>query len=815
MADLRSLAFDLAGGRLSRRRFVQEAVALGVAAPLAAALARNPATALAAFQDEPTGPAADKLLFSSFNVDQAALNIQNNDMDIYLFGLKTAAAKDLEANGQGVRLITAPASTIDLLLNPCSEGDFNPFSIKAIRKAMQFLVDRDFIANDIYQGRAVPMYSHVSPLDYDELTVFETVRSANFRYDPEYARGEIEREMTTAGATRDGDGPWSINGQPITLKFIIRVEDERRDVGDTIRVALEQVGFQVAPQYQPFGPAIQTVQSTDPKTFQWHLYTEGYGRGSASRYDSAGICQFTAPWFGNMPGWRLSGFWQYEQPDIDALTQRIYRGEFGSQQERDDLYRQATGLAIDESVRIFLANPVQSFPARVELQNVTEDIVSGPKSIFTLREATVEGKTEVRVGHLWVWTEQTTWNPVGGFGDIYSTDIYKNMVDAPVVNHPFTGLPIPFRATFEVETAGPTGKVDVPEDAVMWDAAGDVWKPVGSGLQATTKVTYDYSKYFQANYHHGQKITPADLMFSIAESFEFAYDEQRVQIETALGVTSRPYLETFRGVKLLDDDRLEVYVDFWHFEEGEMASYAGIGGLATPWELQAAMNEVVFVNRQAAYSNTAAARYSVPWLSLVTEQDARLVTRVLRQFAREQTVPAGYFEIGDRTLVTPEEAVARYEAAQAWFDQTNLLVISNGPFTLSRYDPPAQFAELDAYRDPAYPFHPGEWLFGVPERLAIQVAPPPPAFAGDTITVPVTVSGPGTIAVKYVLVDPAVGQVAASGDATPGDAGTFNVTLDSATTGNLFPSIYQLYLLASSDAIAQVAESRVDLEIGL
>ena len=34
-------------------------------------------------------------------------------------------------------------------------------------------------------------------------------------------------------------------------------------------------------------------------------------------------------------------------------------------------------------------------------------------------------------------------------------------------------------------------------------------------------------------------------------------------------------------------------------------------------------------------------------------------------------------------------------------------------------------------------------------------------------------------------------------------------------TGGLFPSFYQLYLLASSDEIAQVAERRLDLEIGV
>ena len=98
MPDLRSLALDLAGGRITRRQFISGAVALGLSAPLATALAAHPAAAVAAAQDAtaaatgPTGPAVDKIIFSAFNQDQAPLDIQNNNMDLYLFGLKTAGA---------------------------------------------------------------------------------------------------------------------------------------------------------------------------------------------------------------------------------------------------------------------------------------------------------------------------------------------------------------------------------------------------------------------------------------------------------------------------------------------------------------------------------------------------------------------------------------------------------------------------------------------------------------------------------------------------------------------------------------------------
>ena len=801
---------------ITRRTLMQGATALGIAA--AGPIGARAAVARAAAQDPAIGPAAERLIFSAFNVDQVPIEIVQDNLDLYLYGLKSAGAEEL-ADAEEVRVIRAPASTLSLILNPAParEGELNPFANREIRKATQYLIDREFIAGTIYGGRAVPMISHVSPLDYDELTVFETTRRSGIRFDPEFANAFIAEQMEEAGATLDG-GTWAFDGRPVMLKIIVRVEDERREVGDLFRAALEGAGFQVQPIYQPFGPATQAVYASDPITFQWHAYTEGWSRTAPDRYDFGTINQMSAPWLGNMPGWLETGFWQYENEELDVIGQRLYRGEFASKEERDEIYREMTALGLEESVRLWLATALQSFPARTDLENLNIDIVGGPKSALSLREATVAGSDEIRIGNLWVWTDRTIWNPVGGYGDAYSGDIYKNLVDAPIINHPFSGIPIPFRAGFETETAGPDGTLEVPEDALLWDAATKAWTPVGAGASAISKVTYDYSKYFQAPFHHGAQITPADLIYAIAQSWELAYDEDRIQIETALGVTARPFLETFRGFRLLEDNRLETYVDFWHFEPAYIASYATAGGVSTPWELLYAMDDVVFAERRGAYSDTAAARFSVPWLSLVTETDARLVIRTLRRMQGDDAFPEAIFNLNGRNLVTVEEAKARYQACIDWFVQTNLLVISNGPFFLTRYDPPAQFAQVDAFRAEGYPFNPGDWEFGEPPTLALDVEPPAPAQLGEAITVPIAVEGPGALAVRYALIDPSAADpqaaIVASGEATGGD-GSFTIEIGADVTGALFPSVYQLFLIASSDQLAQVSERVIDLSIGV
>ena len=349
----------------------------------------------------------------------------------------------------------------------------------------------------------------------------------------------------------------------------------------------------------------------------------------------------------------------------------------------------------------------------------------------------------------------------------------------------------------------------------MWDAAGDVWTPVAAGSTAVSKVTFDFAKFLQSSWHHGPKITMADVVYPIAQGFEIAYDEAKIQIETALGITSRPALETYKGFRLAGESTLEVYVDYWHFEEGYIASYATPSGVASPWELLAALDDVVYEKRQGAFSDTSAARFSVPWISLVTESDARLVLRSIRQFKRENSIPKGVFEMGGASLVTAEQATERYDACDAWFKETNHLVLGNGPFKLTRYDPPAQFAQLDAFRAEGYPFTAEDFKRGAPPKLTIQPVNPPVINLGDPISLQVQVDGPGTIALQFTLIDPSAGTVVTTGVSEGGEGGLFTVNVDPNATATLFPGLYQLYLLASSDAVSQVAEQRVDLSIGV
>ncbi|MCS7145530.1 MAG: ABC transporter substrate-binding protein [Nitrososphaerota archaeon] len=774
-------------------------------------------------QPQVSGPAAEKLIFRGIgSQDIADREIKAGRLDLFLFNLKTETARRLRTDPT-IKLLETPATMYSIILNPAPapSGQLNPFSIREVRQAIQYLVNREEVVSVIFKGLAQPMFTFVSPFDLDYVTVFEDVKSLGIRYDPDYARSVISDAMRRAGAELV-DGVWRIGGREISLKLIYRAEDERREIGEMLRTELERVGFRVEPILLEFGPAVERVYSRDPAAFDWHIYTEGWGRGGAARYEAGSINQFCAPWLGNMPGWREVGFWQYENSTLDELGQRLFKGDYSSKEERDELFRRMTSLCVQESVRVWVATAVSVFPASPDLSPLVLDIVGGPRSIYTLREALNPGRADrsLVVGHLWVEPPggRSAWNPVGGFGDVYSVDIYRNINDPPLARHPFSGKPIPFRAEFKVEASSPRPTVQVPGDAFIWDAQAGGWRRVGPGVTAKSKVVYDFSKYIGTKWHHGQEISWADILYPIYQAFDIAYNDKKSRIETAIAVTSRPYLETFKGFRILDGSRLEVYVDYWHFEPEVVAEYALPTSVSMPWEVLLAMDTLVFERRRAAYSDTAAARFNPEfgWINLVKERVSRhLAEVVLSEFLAAKFVAEKVLNIDGVYRVSAGEAEARYRAAIEWFRARRHLVIGQGPFMLERFDGPSQTAELAAFRDPTYPFKPGRWseFTRLPQfTLTSPATGELNTQTGGTITL--KLAAPQGTKVRYIIQDAARVQVVASGDATPKPEGVYEVRVSPETASRLRPGLYRLSMLAySPDELGVVLEVESELRV--
>ncbi|MDW7977947.1 MAG: ABC transporter substrate-binding protein [Candidatus Caldarchaeum sp.] len=749
--------------------------------------------------DKP-GPAVETIRVRAYAEEVAPQALERGDMDLYLYSMRVARLQALERD-PNIVMVRAPSLLLSLILNPApDQRGFNPFSLKEVRQAFQYLVNRDFVVRELYRGLASPMTSHLTPYDYDYALFFQQILEAGIRYDPEYANRLITNALTAAGAAKR-DGKWVYGDRPITVKFVIRTEDERREIGDLVASELEKAGFTVERIYLPFAQAIARVYTTDPQEFQWHVYTEGWGRGALEKYDTSSVNQFCAPWLGNMPGWQEFGFWQYSNQLLDDVVRRYSKASRAVRDERNRLYLQALRECVSESVRVWVAVVLQSTPVSRRMAGITEDLAAGARGLWTLREVHIPGRDVLNVGHLWVWTPRTVWNPVGGLGDVYSSDLWRAVSDPAIARHPFTGLPIPFRAKYTVETAGPTGTIPVPSDAFVWDAKTKAWTNVASGTRAISKVVFDYSQYTSSKWHHGIPITMADVLYRIYQTYDLAYDDVKSRIEFAIAFTSRPILETFKGFRILDQNRLEVYVDYWNFEPDYIAEYAEVFGGGMPWELLAVGDDLVFTRRLATYSDTASARFRLDQLNLVLREHVSLVRLSLTDFISKNYFPANVFTVGGRSYENQQGAVARYRALLNWVNTNNLAVVSNGPFYLAVFDPASQYAELRAFRDPSYPFKPGKWYFGTVDKPRLQKLEGAVVIGSDS-KIALNTAGRGAVSVSYVVRDPATGRVVDSGVGRA-VGGVFEISLTAAKTSQLSPGFVEITAVVYSDEVAQ------------
>lgn len=759
------------------------------------------------------GPAVDRIIGKSVPIAQAGAAVKAGDIDVYIFGMRAALAAPLRGD-PSVVLYTAAAAFNDIILNPAPTNPpcLNPFSNRQIRFAMQFVVDRDYIANEIFKGLAVPMYIWLSPYDPTYSMVADLVAQLGLKYDLDYARSIVEREMPKMGATKGPDGRWLCQGRPITIIGLIRIEDERKDIGDAFASALEQLGFTVDRRYVTFDVAIQTVYGTDPAQFQWHFYTEGWGKGALDRWDTGSVAQYCASWFGYMPGWGTAGWYNFKNETIDEITEIIYKGKFKSFKEYVELYRKATLMCVQESIRVFTNTNLNAYVASPQLRGVTVDLGAGLRaSAYNARNWYVPGRDVVYVGHLWIWTASSAWNPVpqGGFTDVYSVDWFRMIYDPALWPHPFTGVPSPFRATYRVETRGPDGAFDVPADAYRWDAKSKAWVSA-AGEKAKSRVVANYARYVGAKWHHGQPIKLADVLYIYAFLWDIANDPAKVARESGVASYVNATMATIKGIRILNETAIEVYVDYWHFDPNYIAAQA-VFTPDMPWEVYYAVDQLVYSKQTYAASRSGATKYNVPWLSLILRDHAKAAADVLQEALDRGVFLESWFRVGDRQLFTREEALARYKAALDWFGQYGHMIISQGPFYLYTIDPARQYIELRAYRDPTYPFRPGNFYYGVATPVSIRSISIPTVTVGQLATVSVAMdvpTGAGRIIYKWGIVDPTTGQYVHVSDEQSAPSAPITVNIPAEVMSKLAPNrAYKLWLLAYAENVPIVAEA--------
>lgn len=740
-------------------------------------------------------------------MEQAVSLIKAGQLDAYLF----PAPRDIAAANLGssdVKFLFAPAGINDFILNPAEPKDpnkLNPFVSRRIRYAINYLVDRQFMVQQIFKGFAYEMYTFESPADPDYLTIADIVAEYKTPYNPEYAAQIISEEMTKLGAEKGEDGYWYYNGQPVTINFVIRIEDERHELGLMLADELEKVGFKVNRLEMTFGEAIDLVYYTDPADLDWMIYTEGWGKGGLVKWDDGGPSFWGAPWYGLMPGWGEPEFWNYQNDTIDELSLKLYTANFTSQAERNKLFREVTKLIMNEAVRIYAVTTLDPFPMSPDMLGVTEDLASGLRSLYNLRELYIPGKDSLQVGHLHVYTSRTLWGPVDArnwhFFDVYSVDPWTAVHDPWLYTHPFTGEVMPFRTPYTVETAGPTGTLEVPSDAFIWDPVNKEWKTIGEGVTAKSKVTFDLSKLLGTDWHDGKPITWADVLYDIYLFWEWTYASDKQQIDPIWFYYFGDVLNYTKAYRIVDGDKLEVYIDYWHFDPNEIASWAAPPVTYFPWEVNYAVEQLV-LDGKYAFNRYMANAYGIPQINYVLSGHASDAVAKMQELKSHNQFPENVFTVNGHHYCTLDEAKERYQSAINWINDKGHMVISNGPFYLENFDAAGDSLVLKAFEDETYPFLPGTWVFGNAVKPQIQDIFAPPVNLGSESTIIIDASGPTPMGLLYTIRDPKTGEILSQGNATAVTPYRFEISLSAEFTNELGPGTYEIELLLYSPEVA-------------
>ena len=101
---------------------------------------------------------------------------------------------------EGLNVYESTGGYYSILLNPTDEGPFNPFSIREIRYAINFLVDRDLIVNELLGGFGTPMFSNYGNFSAEYLRILDEIETFQFRYNPALAEKTISDELIAHGA---------------------------------------------------------------------------------------------------------------------------------------------------------------------------------------------------------------------------------------------------------------------------------------------------------------------------------------------------------------------------------------------------------------------------------------------------------------------------------------------------------------------------------------------------------------------------------------------------------------------------------------
>lgn len=763
------------------------------------------------------------------NADAAVTRLENGDIDVYAYTVSNADVAAKVNASAALKAYRSFGSYNELTFNTAgplfNNGALNPFSVPAIREAMNKLIDRTYVAQEIMRGLAVPRFFALNNASADYARLAEEARKLEllYGYDKEGAQATIAAEMEKLGATLTG-GVWTYEGAPVEVSVLTRTEDERRLIGDYVATQLEDIGFTVVRDYKTAAEASPCWTRTDPLEGCFSIYTGGWITTLIDRDLADNFEFFYTPSGLSFP------LWQAYTPteEFATLATDLSNGNFTTIEERSAKMARAMELSMQDSSRIWLVDRASITPLRAEVE-VASDLygaVYGSRLWpYTLRR-TGEIGGSMTIAMPSILTEP--WNAIAGTNWIYDQMLIRGTGQFGTNTDPFTGIFLPQRvekAEVVVQEGLPVGvstdwvdlsfaaDIAVPADAwADWDAETQTFITVGEkypdGVSVLRKSTIYYPSdlFTTVKWHDGSPFSAADILMGIILTFDRAKEASAVYDE-AYVPNFDSFMSAFRGVKVVSTDPLviETYSDLWYLD----AEYA-----VTDWWPYYAQGEASWHALtlglladgagEATFSSAKSDTLEVEWMSYISGPAVQILKAKLDEATAAGLIPYAP-TLGE--FISADEAVARYANLAEWFRTRGHFWIGTGAFYLERAFPVEGTVILKRFTQ--FPDPADKWdRFSAPAIAEVEVDGDDRVTIGSAATFDVFVDfegAPYAVAdidnVKFLLFD-ATGSLVKSGVATAVEDGLWEVALTADDTNALPEGASRIEVVVVSKRVA-------------
>jgi len=796
-------------------------------------------------QDEvPNGPWVDQITFQAESDDALVLSmLENNEIQIHLSDINDADIYASIRSSANLGYSMSYGLYFELTFNPYgdstnpafTDGNLNPFCDPMIREAMNLLIDRNYIADELLSGLAKPKYFCLTSAfpEYGKLADILMTLEAQYNYNFDEAKRVIFEEMASLGAVYN-EGKWTYNDIPVTVKMLIRVDDTARTkIGDYVGDQLELLGFTVERSYKTSREAspIWRAVSVPLSAGAFSIYTAGWISTAVERDSSSNFAYFYT-----QRGAGTGPLWLAYKPDplFQEIAYKLSDSDWVTFDERQSLMSQAAEMSLKDSVRVFVVDQVIPYAYRNEIQ-VASDLASGlfanAISSRTIRYADQTGGI-VKASCREVLVDP--WNWIAGTNWAMDANLILPTVDSEYINNPYTGLPMANRiesATVDVLTGTQTmsssswlalnfvDSIQVPTDAWYdWDTANQEVINAPEGLTAQAKVTVNYGDVIgNVKYHDGSVMSLADWVLTWALDFE-RNDPNSVFYDESSAPNFEAYKTLFKGWKIVSENPLiiEIYLDYKALDAELILSRAvtltqidsptwGVGQFwpSMPWQVRA-IGMLAEEEGLLAFSANKADLNGVEWMSYIGGPSLSILNDMLTEALDTGYLP---FEQFASQYVTAEEATARYTNLQNWYTEHHNFWVANGPFYLDTVDFTGHVAVISAFRD--YTYAADRWSYlaspPIPESSVEVPTSVVPGMEAD-FTLSLTTQGTAYANdridfVKYIIVD-STGATKVSGQATAGTQGIWSISITGTETAGILPGTYTLVTIALSKDVA-------------